>query len=127
MAQVFDVILGDLRASRKNVNETSHQALETIRGKIAGFPDHLARTLPRIDQAISSRPSVQTPIQSNMPASVGDLSIPSEIRTLDAGVRWYVAAWFNGLLVTQPPFIPKSSLMVVFLHRSINKTHGANV
>ncbi len=156
MAQLFDVIFADLRASRKSVNrlistgllfalvghfyvvepyfaykqqervvadqakrgevqiaelsrslaritklrDTSHQTLETIRGKIAGFPDHLARTIPVILQAISTRPASQTPMQQNAPATFGEIAIPSGIRTLDAAVPWYVATWFDGLLET---------------------------
>jgi hypothetical protein len=81
----------------KGVRAQAHATLAELRQRINNYPDHLRDTLWEIDRAVGTTTSTQ-PFQQTSPVRVNGIPLPSQIKTFEAGVRWYVEQWFEQLI-----------------------------
>src|SRR5258705_196114 len=75
---------------------TVHETLASVRAKVSGYPDHLRARLPEIRDAVQRGSSLNVGQQQG-PARVGNFPVPLAVTNFEAGVRWYVEAWFQSL------------------------------
>ena len=80
-----------------DLNQNIKTTLTDIQKQINNFPGHLHGMLPKIEDALSSKPSFQAHQQS-MPAKIDDVSLPPNITTFEPAVYRYIKTWFNNLV-----------------------------
>jgi hypothetical protein len=71
--------------------------LAGVREQIHEYPAHLRDRLPEIRDAIKGGGSGDG---QTAPRRVGGFHMPEGIKDFEAGVRWYVDAWFESLVQT---------------------------
>ena len=101
--------LSHLETTYKDV----HLALENIKTQIKSFPDHLRRMLPKIKESLSP---------SDYAIQEARLFFPTNIKTFEEGVNWYIKDWFKKIIndLQNKVINPVSKLKVNL--KSSNKT-----
>jgi len=89
--------LSDQVDRMKKVSTKAHATLTELRQRINSYPDHLRDTLWEIDRAVRTSTTTQ-PFQQTAPVQVNGIPLPSQIKTFEAGVRWYIEQWFERLI-----------------------------
>ena len=78
-----------------------HKPFQNIQEKIRAFPQHLRSVLPKIRRSFSanfpSQPRDQTWQQSDYRVEPL-LSFPSNVKTFEEAVRWYINRWFKEII-----------------------------
>lgn len=93
----------------KKASTQAHATLAELRQRISNYPDHLRDTLREIDRAVRTSTSTQ-PFQQSSPAQVNGIVLPSQIKTFEAGVRWYIERWFERFITDMQDGVVKPIL-----------------